>query len=103
MGKTGRKNNLQSQTNVVRILPLNAVFSLLSYLLSLPMLSIAVNAPILSTNLGGPEDSKVSQQFWLENNEKNFYHVLFPESDAGFLSIFSIIVSVPLRILYPLL
>ena len=52
MGKTGRKNNLQSQTNVVGILPLNAVFSLLSYLLSLPMLSIAVNAPNLVHQLG---------------------------------------------------
>ena len=47
MGKTDRKKNLQSQTKIVGILPLNSIFFLLnlSYLLSLPMLFIAVHSP----------------------------------------------------------
>ena len=47
MSKTDRKKNLQSQTKIVGILPLNTVFFLLSYLLSLPMLFIAVHSPNL--------------------------------------------------------
>ena len=49
MGKTDRKKNLQSQTKIVGILPLNSIFFLLnlSYLLSLPMLFIAVHSPNL--------------------------------------------------------
>ena len=47
MGKTDRKKNLQSQTKIVGILPLNTVFFHLSYLLSLPVLFIAVHSPNL--------------------------------------------------------
>ena len=48
MGKTDRKKNLQSQTKIiVGILPLYTVFFHLSYLLSLPMLLIAVHSPNL--------------------------------------------------------
>ena len=49
MGKTDRKKNLQSQTKIVGILPLNSIFFLLnlSCLLSLPMLFIAVHSPNL--------------------------------------------------------
>ena len=48
MGKTDRKKNLQSQTKIiVGILSLNTVFFHLSYLLSLPMLLIAVHSPNL--------------------------------------------------------
>ena len=47
MSKTDRKKNLQSQTKIVGILPLNTVFFLLSYLLSLPVLFIAVHSPNL--------------------------------------------------------
>ena len=49
MGKTDRKKNLQSQTKIVGILPLNSIFFLLnlSYLLSLPVLFIAVHSPNL--------------------------------------------------------
>ena len=47
MGKTDRKKNLQSQTKIVGILPLNTVFFPLSYLLSLPVLFIAVHSPNL--------------------------------------------------------
>ena len=102
MGKTDRKKNLQSQTKIVGILPLNSIFFLLNLLLS----SLPPNVVYCSSltkscppALGGPEDSKVSQQFWLENNRKNIIPRIWP----GFLSIFSIIVSLPLRILYPLL
>ena len=46
IGKTDRKTNLQSQTKIVGILPLNSIFFLLnlSYLLSLTMLFIAVHS-----------------------------------------------------------
>ena len=48
MGKTDRKKYLQSQTKImVGILPLYTVFFHLSYLLSLPMLLIAVHSPNL--------------------------------------------------------
>ena len=48
MGKTDKKKNLQSQTKIiVEILPLYTVFFHLSYLLSLPMLLIAIHSPNL--------------------------------------------------------
>ena len=75
MGKTDRKKNLQSQTKIVGILPLNSIFFLLNifYLLDLPHNVVYCSSLTKSCQptLGGPEDSKVSQQFWLENNRKN--------------------------------
>ena len=76
MGKTDRKKNLQSQTKIVGILPLNTVF-FPPFLSSLPpnvvyCSSLTKSCPL---TLEGPEDSKVSQQFWLENNRKNFYQI----------------------------
>ena len=76
MSKTDRKKNLQSQTKIVGILPLNTVF-FPPFLSSLPpnvvyCSSLTKSCPL---TLEGPEDSKVSQQFWLENNRKNFYQI----------------------------
>ena len=76
MSKTDRKKNLQSQTKIVGILPLNTVF-FPPFPSSLPpnvvyCSSLTKSCPL---TLEGPEDSKVSQQFWLENNRKNFYQI----------------------------
>ena len=76
MRKTDRKKNLQSQTKIVGILPLNTVF-FPPFPSSLPpnvvyCSSLTKSCPL---TLEGPEDSKVSQQFWLENNRKNFYQI----------------------------
>ena len=76
MSKTDRKKNLQSQTKIVGILPLNTVF-FPPFPSSLPSnvvycSSLTKSCPL---TLEGPEDSKVSQQFWLENNRKNFYQI----------------------------
>ena len=76
MSKTDRKKNLQSQTKIVGILRLNTVF-FPPFPPSLPpnvvyCSSLTKSCPL---TLEGPEDSKVSQQFWLENNRKNFYQI----------------------------
>ena len=76
MSKTNKKKNLQSQTKIVGILPLNTVF-FPPFLSSLPpnvvyCSSLTKSCPL---TLEGPEDSKVSQQFWLENNRKNFHQI----------------------------
>ena len=76
MSKTNTKKNLQSQTKIVGILPLNTVF-FPPFLSSLPpnvvyCSSLTKSCPL---TLEGPEDSKVSQQFWLENNRKNFHQI----------------------------
>ena len=107
MGKTDRKKNLQSQTKIVGILPLNSIFFLLnlSYLLSLPMLFIAVHSSnLVHQHWEGQKTVKCLFNFGLKTIGKISIKInIIPRIWPGFLSIFSIIVSLPLRILYPLL
>ena len=72
MGKTDRKKNLQSQTKItVGILPLNTVFFHLSYLLSLPMLLIAVHSPnLVHQQWEGQKTVKCPNNFGLKTTGK---------------------------------
>ena len=75
MGKTDRKKNLQSQTNIVGILPLNAVFSFFPIFSPSQCCLSQFTHQILATSIGRARRQKVSQQFWLENNGTNFYQI----------------------------
>ena len=103
MGKTDRKKNLQSQTKIVGILPLNSIFFLLnlSYLLSLPMLFIAVHSPnLVHQHWKGQKTVKCPNNFGLKTtgkisikyNSSQFFLLLFL-----YLSEFSILCCSPSR------
>ena len=101
MGKTDRKKYLQSQTRDTSTV--HSFFP--SFLSSLPP-NVAYCSSLTKScppTLEGPEDSKVSQQFLAWKQQEKFLSNIIPRIWPGFLSIFSIIVSLPLRILYPLL
>ena len=96
MGKTDRKKNLQSQTKIVGILPLNSISFLLSCLLSLPMFFIAVISPNLvhqhwegqktvkcPTNFGLKTTGKISIKYNSQNMtwvSLNFFYYCFSTS-----------------------
>ena len=103
MGKTNRKKSLQSQTKIVGILPLNAVFFHLSYLLSLPMLFIAVHSPnLVHQHWKGQKTVKCPNNLGLETMGQ--ISIKYDSQNMTLVPLnFSIIVSLPLRILYPLL